>query len=41
MGFYCCGLLYLSNDDVELFCWVSWGEFVKIVGVIMYMFDSK
>lgn len=40
MGFCWCGLFYLSNDEEEFVCWMKWCDFVKMVGVIMYMLSS-
>lgn len=40
-GFRRCGLLYLSNDEVEIAGWAKWGEFARSVGVTTHMLDAR
>jgi glycine/D-amino acid oxidase-like deaminating enzyme len=40
-GFKRCGLLYLSNDEVEVSRWADWGVFAKTVGVTTHVLSSR
>ncbi|PZM16397.1 NAD(P)/FAD-dependent oxidoreductase [Rhizobium tubonense] len=40
-GFSRCGLLYLSNDDIEIEKWARWRDFAKAAGVVTKMLDSR
>ncbi|MGO4566449.1 NAD(P)/FAD-dependent oxidoreductase [Rhizobium sp. 2YAF20] len=40
-GFSRCGLLYLSNDDIEIEKWARWRDFAKTAGVTTNMLDSR
>ncbi len=39
-GFRRSGLLYLSNNEVELAGWARWGEFARTVGVTTHMLSA-
>lgn len=39
-GFRRCGLLYLSNSEVEIAGWARWRDFAKTVGVTTHMLNS-
>ncbi|WP_186394875.1 FAD-binding oxidoreductase [Stappia sp. TSB10GB4] len=41
LGFSRCGLLYLSNDPVELEGWAKWGRFARGVGVDTRMLTAE
>ena len=40
VGFRRCGLLYLSDDDVEIETWARWRDFARGLGVVTHMLGS-
>ena len=41
LGFRRCGLLYLSDDDVQLSAWAKWRDFAAGAGIVTHMLSAE
>ena len=41
LGFRRCGLLYLSDDDVQLSAWAKWRDFAAGAGMVTHMLSAE